>query len=64
MKLPLTLPLDNMVPRIITVEATAFIRRDGVQVSVIGPVLVIQLTTPQEITHAREWAALQPGSTT
>jgi hypothetical protein len=64
MKLPLTLPLDNMVPRSITVEATAFIHRDGVQVSVIGPVLVIGLATPQEVIAAREWAALQRQATT
>jgi hypothetical protein len=64
MKLPLTLPLDNMVTRPITVEASVIILRDGRPVTPIGPALVIWLATPQEVIAAREWAALQPGSTT
>lgn len=63
MKLPLTLPLDNAVPRAITVEPTVTVLRDGRPVTLGGPALVIFLTSPQETTAARDWAAQQPGAT-
>ena len=62
MKLPLTLPLDNMIPRPITVEASVTIQRSGRPAIVVGPVIVIQLVTPQEVVAAAQWAALQPGT--